>query len=79
MSETRPDLLDARMTSLGLSAASVGESQPALMQTLQRACSSCALKSRCARDLASTKRASSVAAYCPNEPTLKSLRSRSSD
>ena len=62
MSETRPDLLDARMTSLGLSAASVGESQPALMQTLQRACSSCALKSRCARDLASTKRAASVAA-----------------
>ena len=79
MSETRPDLLGARITSLGLSAASVGESQPALMQTLQRACSSCALKSRCARDLASTKRASSVAAYCPNEPTLKSLRSRSSD
>jgi len=75
MSEPRTALLDARMTSLELSAASVRESQPAVMQSLRRACSSCALKSRCARDLASTERAANVAAYCPNEPTLKSLRS----
>jgi hypothetical protein len=72
---TRPALLDQQMKSLRLSPASIEKGNPAVMQNLQHSCSSCGLKSQCARDLASEHRASVVAEYCPNEQTLKVLRS----
>jgi hypothetical protein len=65
-------LLLERMRLLGLSPAAVDGVDRNVMAHLHGTCSSCALKARCARDLASGGEA--VAAYCPNDERLENLR-----
>src|SRR4051812_20757406 len=45
------DLANRRMATLGLDAAQVGETQPAVMRDVQRVCSLCANKRVCEHDL----------------------------
>jgi hypothetical protein len=65
-------LLLERMRLLGLSPAAVDGVDRIAMAHLHETCSSCALKARCTRDLASGGDA--VAAYCPNDDELSRLR-----
>ena len=66
-------LLLERMTRLGLSPSAVDGADRNAMEHLQNTCSSCALKQRCTRDLATEQGDRDVAAYCPNETTLSHL------
>lgn len=72
MSHANDALLAERMISQGLDPVVISYTNSAVMQDLQRTCSYCRAKGRCARDLASD--AGAVASYCPNEQTLKALR-----
>jgi hypothetical protein len=71
-------LAERRMATLGLDAAQVLETQPAVMRDVQRVCSLCANKRVCEHDL--DRNSANVAwhDYCPNEETLDALRSPSS-
>lgn len=71
---SKPLLLNERMKSFGLSPAAIEKSSPVVMQGLQHACASCALKARCRQDMTSERHAADVASYCPNEQTLQALR-----
>lgn len=72
MSHADDALLAERMISQGLDPVVISYTNSAVMHDLQRTCSYCRAKGRCRRDLASD--AGAVASYCPNEPTLKALR-----
>lgn len=71
-------LAERRMATLGLDAAQVRETQPAVMRDLQRVCSLCANKRVCEHDLDSGAANAAWREYCPNEGTLEALRSPSS-
>ena len=68
------DLLEYRITSLGLSASELGRDAPAQLRDMERLCTMCEHKGRCARDLAADSSDPIWRRYCPNEPTLSELQ-----
>lgn len=66
------DLLYTRLASLGMSAEKIQFAMPEVMRDLQRCCSGCAEKERCAHELENVPGA--PAAYCPNSDTLDALK-----
>lgn len=72
-------LLFRRMRLLGIDPEQLRKREPAVVQDLSRCCSLCGSKPRCARDMAREELARQPQSeawrtYCPNEPTLASLR-----
>ena len=67
------ELLDRRLAALGLSHDEIRKLSPLLLVDLQRTCSCCADKKRCAEDMAADPNAPGWEAYCPNAGTLRSL------
>jgi hypothetical protein len=67
------DLLDRRLGALGLTTAGLAATAPAELRDMERLCTLCASKGRCARDLATDPADPAWHQYCPNEQTLTSL------
>jgi hypothetical protein len=67
------DLLLERMAALDLDPAEVAQVGPQTFRDLQRACSLCESKRRCARELARDAAAPQWQDYCPNAQTLMAL------
>jgi hypothetical protein len=67
------DLLSRRMDALDLDESEVARVERATFQDLQRVCSMCDCKKRCARDLARDAADSVWKDYCPNARTLTAL------
>ncbi|HUI14940.1 MAG TPA: DUF6455 family protein [Xanthobacteraceae bacterium] len=67
------DLLLERMAALDLDPAEVAEIGPQTFRDLQRVCSLCDSKRRCARELARDAAAPQWQDYCPNAQTLMAL------
>ena len=64
--------LGKRLAYEGLPQESLAVSHPAELRDMQRICSQCHSKARCARDLRH-KRMATPSKYCPNQPTLRAL------
>jgi Family of unknown function (DUF6455) len=67
------DLLLQRMEVLDLDQNEVARTERATFQDLQRVCSMCDCKKRCARDLAHDPAGPAWKEYCPNAQTLTAL------
>lgn len=67
------DLLLRRMAALDLDRDEVSQTERRTFQDLQRVCTMCESKRRCARDLARDSDDPAWADYCPNVATLKML------
>jgi len=67
------DLLLQRMAALDLDCKEVARLEPATMHDLQRLCTLCSRRKRCARDLARTPLDPMWKDYCPNVATLLAL------
>jgi len=67
------DLLLRRMAALDLDPAEVSQVGPQTFRDLQRVCSLCESKRRCARDLARDSAMPAWQDYCPNAQTLIAL------
>jgi len=76
------DLLRQRMTMLGINPEELARSEPATLRDLQRLCTMCTSRGRCARDIAKHSAGPSWQAwrnyqawrdYCPNAATLNML------
>ena len=66
-------LLEHRLESLGLSAEELAHSSPAQLRDMERLCTLCESKGRCARDLATDPADPAWRQYCPNHETLVAL------
>jgi hypothetical protein len=67
------DLLDRRLDALGMKASELVHTAPAQLREMERLCTMCQSKGRCARDLATDPSDPVWRQYCPNEQTLVSL------
>jgi len=67
------DALPKLMAELDIDRDAVARVEPMVMRDLERVCSLCDQKRRCARELAAGTSAERYADYCPNAPTLKTL------
>lgn len=67
------DLLPQRLAALQLDAGKIAFTEGAVLRDLQRVCTACDSKGRCARDLACNPSSSDWRDYCPNSDTLSSL------
>jgi hypothetical protein len=67
------DLLLRRMAALDLDPKEVTVAEPATFRDLQRVCSMCESKRRCARDMAGDCTLAAWPEYCPNTATLQAL------
>ena len=67
------DLVERRLAALGLDAAQVDQTQPAVMRDLQRVCSLCANTRVCEHDLDRNPASPAWHDYCPNAGTLDAL------
>jgi hypothetical protein len=63
-----------RLSALGLDPVEVGQREGAVLQDLQRVCTLCAGKRRCAHDLDQRPGDPRWQSYCPNAATLTALR-----
>lgn len=68
------DLLERRLESLGLSKTELVHNAGAQLRDMERLCTTCKSKGRCARDLASDPSDPVWRQYCPNQETLVTLR-----
>jgi hypothetical protein len=66
-------LLEKRLDSLGLSSAELQKNAPGQLRDMERLCTLCQSKGRCARDLAADRDDPVWHQYCPNEQTLTAL------
>jgi hypothetical protein len=66
-------LLEKRLDGFGLSRAEVAKRSPTELRDMERLCTLCHSKKRCARDLAAAPNGRSWYRYCPNEQTLRAL------
>lgn len=66
------DLLYRRLAALGMDAERIQAAMPEVMRDMQRCCSGCVEKGRCAHELDSVPGA--PAEYCPNRDTLDALQ-----
>ena len=67
------DLLLERMAALDLDGGEIVRREPATFRDLQRVCTMCNCRRRCARDLEGDPLDSGWQRYCPNATTLKAL------
>jgi hypothetical protein len=67
------ELLERRLEALGLSAEELAHSAPAELRDMERLCTLCGSKHRCAHDLATDPDDPAWRQYCPNKDTLTSL------
>jgi hypothetical protein len=67
------DLLLQRMAALDLDRNEVSQTEPRTFQDLQRVCTMCQSRRRCARDLARNAADPAWEDYCPNAATLMAL------
>lgn len=67
------DLLDRRLEALGLTASGLAATAPAELRDMERLCTLCHSKGRCARDLAADPSDPVWRQYCPNEQTMVAL------
>lgn len=67
------DLLMRRIAALDLDPNEVGGIEPAAFRDLQRVCTLCNSRRRCARDVARNAPTSAWDRYCPNSDTLAAL------
>lgn len=67
------DLLERRLEALGLHADTLARTEPAQLRDLERLCTMCSSKGRCARDLAADPDDPVWRQYCPNEEALVEL------
>lgn len=67
------DLLYHRMGVLHLDPDETSRAEPAVLRDLQRLCSMCESRGRCARDLSEHSAASNWQDYCPNSMTPRGL------
>lgn len=67
-------LLDRRLHALGMDRADIRGTAPGVAQDLERCCTLCDAKARCARDLANRPHGEDWRSYCPNSQTLEALR-----
>jgi len=73
----RPDaahLLTERLAGLHLDAGKLANENGPVLRDLQRVCTRCGSKTRCALDLAAQPSPDDWQTYCPNAPTLNSLK-----
>ena len=68
------DLLEYRIAGLGLSRTELAHDAPAQLRDMERLCTMCEHKGRCARDLAADSSDPIWRRYCPNEPALSELQ-----
>jgi hypothetical protein len=66
-------LLELRLSALGMSAAQLHRNRPADLRDMERLCTMCESKGRCARDLSADPKDPVWRKYCPNEPALVAL------
>jgi hypothetical protein len=67
------NLLDRRLDNLGLTKAELAQTAPAQLRDMERLCTLCVSKGRCARDLATDPSDPVWRQYCPNEETIVAL------
>ena len=67
------DLLERRLEALGVSASELAKTAPAELRDMERLCTLCQSKGRCARDLGADPSDPVWRQYCPNEQTLVAL------
>jgi len=67
------DLLYSRMNEIKLDRKKVTEIEPQVMRDLQRVCTVCGSKRRCAHELATKPSDPAWQKYCPNATTLSAL------
>jgi len=67
------DLLGQRMGYLNIDEAAVARTKPQAIKDLQRVCTLCASKRRCARDMRENSLDPVWEDYCPNQMTLAAL------
>jgi hypothetical protein len=67
------DLLERRLEACGLRAKELAQTAPAELRDMERLCTVCRSKRRCARDLGADPADPVWRQYCPNEQTLMEL------
>jgi len=67
------DLLDRRLSAVGLDPKELAHTVPAEMRDMERLCTLCRSKGRCARDLGADPDDPVWRQYCPNEATITQL------
>ena len=67
------DLLERRLDAFGMKASELIHTAPAELRDMERLCTLCRSKGRCARDLAADPSDPVWRQYCPNEETIVSL------
>ncbi len=67
------DLLDRRLEALGVNGEELAHTAPSELRDMQRLCTMCESKGRCARDLAADPSDPVWRQYCPNHETLMEL------
>jgi hypothetical protein len=70
------DQLEMRLEGLHVDAATLRRDEPLVMRDLERVCTQCGSKRRCARDFVRFPDDSGWRAYCPNAATLDALDDR---
>lgn len=73
------DLLSQRIAAVGLKTENVRQTEPRVLQDLQRVCTLCAERARCEHDLDQDPGDRVWRGYCPNVATLDALRSDDRD
>lgn len=72
-SSSAADLLDRRLEALGVKSGELALAAPAELRDMQRLCTMCESKGRCAHDLAADPEDPVWRRYCPNEESLMEL------
>lgn len=72
------ELLERRLEALGLSADELAHTSPAELRDMERLCTTCRSKGRCAHDLVADPDNPVWQGYCPNKDTLASLKREAS-
>jgi hypothetical protein len=71
--ERSANLVERRLRALGFDPAAINADETAVMRDLQRCCSGCSSKTRCAGDLDAGVTRGAWRQYCPNAETLAAL------
>lgn len=71
--EGTQQLLERRLTALGLQPGEITELLPMLLRDLQRTCTICQAKAHCISDMKISPLADGWESYCPNSGTLRTL------
>jgi hypothetical protein len=73
------DLLRRRLSALGINPKRLTRAQPAVIRDLEKVCSLCGSKHRCAHDLANEPADPRWRKYCPNAQTIDALEDARED